>query len=163
MDRKMEHTWKIYEHNNEWIKVSDTKASIVLATNGVILAFFFKDISSIFPLIIKQEFLFILFFILIYCIFLSIFYSIMCLVPRVGKSNPSILFFEHINSFPRLEEYKKKFNTVLRSEIDLRFEVINQIWDISIIASKKFNYVKKSILFLGLTILLLLFLLLGIL
>jgi hypothetical protein len=87
----------------------------------------------------------------------------MCLVPRVGKSNPSILFFEHINSFPRLEEYKKKFNTVLRSEIDLRFEVINQIWDISIIASKKFNYVKKSILFLGLTILLLLFLLLGIL
>ncbi|MDG3546260.1 Pycsar system effector family protein [Methanobacterium formicicum] len=144
--------WNIYNTVNEWIKFSDTKAAVVLATNGVILSLFFSNIFNY----IKIEQLTILIIILIIigttAGLFSIIFAILCLVPNTNNYKlKSLIFFGDIAKFESPEKYsdevgKKLFN-------DLKRQISQEIWINSRIASNKYDNVSYSIKLLLISIL----------
>lgn len=158
MKENIESLWKIYNAVNEWIKFSDTKAAVVLATNGVVLSIFFSNILKyIKPLFLYQVLTsFVILFIIIGTVagILSIIYAIFCLIPDTGSyKSKSLVFFGDIAQFDTPEEYSKEAKKELFNELNLKDHIFQEIWINSRIASDKYDNVKLSIKLLGIAVL----------
>ena len=51
--------WKIYDNISELIRFSDAKATAILATNGVIVGFYFSNISTLKDILTDRPIVFI--------------------------------------------------------------------------------------------------------
>lgn len=152
MKDNIDSLWNIYNAVNEWIKFSDTKAAVVLATNGVILSLFFSNIFNY----IKIEQLTILMIILIIigttAGLFSIIFAILCLIPNTETNNKkSLIFFGDIAKFESSEKYSDEVEKKLF--IDLKHQISEEIWINSRIASNKYDNVSSSIKLLLISIL----------
>lgn len=144
--------YKNLENINSWINNSDTKASIVLGLNGVILSIIFtNDIfinkyTNIFKKVFKNinfsDILYIGFTISsIAMLVFGLYKLIKVLVPTLkatlNNSKPSHNYFGGIASFNSCLEFKTSLNSL--SEEDVIDELLSQVYINSIICNNKFK------------------------
>lgn len=146
MSTKIESLWKIYDAINDLIRFADTKATAILAINGVIAGFFFSNINevqiflgqkppSVVPLAIAITF-----------VLLSAGCSAYCILPRLGSKKNCLIFFCDIaRNYKRDTDYETAWKKVTRSKMET--DLTHQIWANSKIASKKYDLVWCSVLF----------------
>lgn len=158
MDENLENLWKTYNSIMDWVKFSDTKAALVLATNGVILSIIFTNFSRFLTLFENSLMFLVLLILLTGVLFsiISIFYSILCLTPRLDVKNDvkvNLLYFKDIaENFNDPQKYKKSAETLISNNSVLKDHIFDQIFANSNIANTKFERVKCAIRFLGLAI-----------
>jgi len=141
-----ERYWQILQFNIEWLRFSETKATLVLTVYGILLTIIYTNSTSVFTSI--QESGAIFYMVLIYSatIVASIVFAFLCISPRLkntnNNSNKSIIYFGVISSkFPDKSAYKTLAKSVLNDEEDFGDHIIDQIYTISKIASKKYYHV----------------------
>lgn len=143
---KIESMWKTYEAINELIRFADTKATAILAVNGVIAGFFFSNIgalqtilqqkpAALAPLLMVSGFLLI-----------SSGFCAYCIIPRLkmSKSKCLILFCD-IADFPSAEDYQKGIGNEMDDE-KIEKHLADQIWVNSKIATRKYDAVTVAII-----------------
>jgi hypothetical protein len=146
MTAKIESLWKTYEAINELIRFADTKATAILAINGVIAGFFFSNIGSI-QTVLKQSPVAIAPFVTAtILVMISICLSAYCIMPRLGSKKNCLIFFCDIaRDYETAIDYETVWKRAARAKIET--ELTHQIWENSKIASKKYDLVWCSIFF----------------
>lgn len=146
---KIQEYWNILGNINDWIKYSDTKATILLTLYGVIITIVYTNAND--TLIGLNSSNWILFFSILSITLsgLSILFSFLCVNPSLKNNNPeSIIYFGHIQKkFKNATEYLEKSDEIIKSELKHQKELTEQIHTNSKIAWKKFSYVTWSIRF----------------
>ncbi len=140
----LEYQWKTYNVINEWIRFSDAKAGAILAANGAIVTIAIDSASQINALL-SESFIFWIFFLIgVSSLFLSTFFSLRCLTPKlkVGSSE-SIIFFGHIAN-SSLRDYRINVKEVFGKEVELN-HLCDQIWANSKVAWGKYEFVALTI------------------
>lgn len=147
-----EDLWKIYDANKEWIKFADTKAIAFIAIIGVIFNILY-NISGYILCLSNYNIIKILYISSIILLFLSLIFSLCCLLPRKSEvKNKNIIYYESINNFNNKEEYHNEIVTINNLTQDLT----SQIYQLANVASKKYCTVKKALILFGIGILLIL-------
>lgn len=140
---KNEDLWKIYDANKEWIKFADTKAIAFIAIIGVIFNILYKMGSCV--IYSQNIFLYISYFGSIICLIISLFCSINCLSPRKSKTKKNIIYYESIyDNFKNEDEYH---NEIVDANINKHLS--SQVYQLAKVAHKKYGIVKKSLIFFG--------------
>lgn len=149
--------WNILHYNSDWLKFSDTKASIILTVYGIIITIIYSNSNDIFTAINTSKPLLILSIICALMSLVSIFFSFMCINPNLKNPNPnSIIYFGHIaTKYDSFDAYHEEFLRV-NSNDQISEQINEQIYTNSKIAWKKFFHVSWSIRFFVLTIAILL-------
>ena len=155
IEKRIEYATHTLERNIGFINMCDTKASIVLATIGVLITIFFSSeilnkISSIVSIAYKEKnfcstLFLILFFISIFILMIGFKNLISVLIGRVnnissefkGVKYGSKIFFTDIVDSHKITTYKKDFLKMTNE--DYLDELINQIYLNSKIASIKYQ------------------------
>lgn len=146
---KIEEYWKILSNTNDWIKYSDTKATILLTLYGVLLTIVYANSEETLGALTKSNW--ILFFSILSGIssLMSVLFSFLCINPRLKNENPnSIIYFGHIQSkFNSASDYRKIANEIIDDDAKYIDEISEQVFTNSDIAWKKFSNVSWSIRF----------------
>ena len=138
--------WKIYEANKEWIKFADTKAIAFIAIIGVIFNILYKIGSCV--IYSRNIFLYISYFGSILCLIFSLFFSIYCIFPRKSETKKNIIYYESICvNFKNENQYH---NEIVDANINKQLS--SQVYQLAKVAHKKYCIVKKSLIFFGLGI-----------
>ena len=163
MSQKIENLWKIYQTVNEWIRFSDTKAGLILATDGVLISVIFSGLKDRLFLINKNRLLSALIILGIISIVLSIYYSVLSLFPNLSpnhftqkklinreesKSGYLIFFGDIVEGFSNFKAYKEAVDRKFQHDETIVLQLSRQIFVNSKIADKKFKRVKNSLLYL---------------
>jgi hypothetical protein len=158
MKDKIEHYWRTYQMINDWIKFSDTKASVILSVFGVLYTIVYSNSDKVYQAL-KSSNTILLFssicFILSLC---SIFFAFRCLNPKLKKAKPkSVLYFGDIYQLANHEVYLTRSDKVFEDEILVTTQLSEQIFINSNIAWDKFKSVAISIRFFFAVIIFLIF------
>lgn len=155
MDEKR---WNILQYNSEWLKFSDTKASIILTVYGIIITIIYSNSVDVYEAISSSKFIQILCILSAISSLISIYFAFKCINPTLENKNPnSIIYFGHIaEKFSTYEEYHKATEDIIDDELKLKNQISEQIYTNSKIAWKKYFNVSWSIRLFVLTIVLLL-------
>ena len=141
---KIENLQHTYDSIQELIRFADTKATAILATNGVIAGFFFANIATVQTLLHDKP-IFIPFLIppIIFLLASSI-VAAYCVAPRL-KQNKSkcLIFFCDIANYSSADDYSKALAGQMTEE-KLEAQLIDQVWANSRVAVKKYNAVTTS-------------------
>lgn len=153
INEKCDDLWKIYNSINSWIKLSDTKATALLAINGVILTIIFSSVPKLVSFIDLQTIKILITGILIGSLSstISLLFSVLCLIPRVSsdKSQKSVIFFGDISkNYNDSKSYADSATEILFKDRKLKDQILSEIWINSKIASAKYFNVKYAIIFL---------------
>lgn len=143
MDSKLEILWRIYATINEWIKFSDTKAAVILGTDGVIAGIILTNFVTIRSMLYKYPGFYILFSAGALAILLSVYFTVRCLNPTldVGEAD-SLIYFAHISKkFKTSHEYSKEVNKIFNEDSKIEEQINDQIWANSKVAWKKYTAV----------------------
>ena len=161
MDDKIETLWNIYDSINSMIKFSDTKATAILAINGVVLTIIFSNISKFLPLIadpLYRNFVIVSVTVGTLTGIVSIICSISCLIPKTNfykdkkDYKTSTIFFGDIAKKENPGSYSQFIKEVLSKEGQLENDILQSIWINSKISANKFLKVQLAVILLGLTI-----------
>lgn len=149
MDQLLDTLWKNDSIINEWIRFSDTKATTVLALNGVIIGILSPTLISNKDFLFNHQIIFVAIVICFLTIIFSTCFCICCLNPTLKFGNSrSLIFFSHIAKYPTSSDYSQSIENSFNDECNIKKDLCEQIWINSIIANKKNESVKKSINFL---------------
>jgi hypothetical protein len=154
INEKIDFAKSVLEHNLSLINLADAKAGILLGINGVVLALLF-GVEKETPSVLSMIFLFltaILFGI-------SSIFSIATLVPRLTQEqNKTKIYFLKIKESER-EDFIQSWNNLTSDEI-LTDYILN-IHNLANLQTKKYRYLRSSIIItmiaIGFLIVLLLF------
>jgi hypothetical protein len=147
--------WKIYDNISELVRFSDAKATVILATNGVIAGFYFSNIVALKDILTDRPIAFIPLEVAIFFVFVSALWSAHCLFPRLKTEKEcDVIFFSDIVKKHKIPtDYEKAIreafsndNAILNSQLSC------QIWQVSKVAQCKYDAVKESIGFLAVAI-----------
>jgi len=139
--------WNIYSAIKDWIILSDAKATAILAFYGVIGGFAFPELHSYQEQLMSDPLHFILLIIGLVFSICSILFAFLCLNPResVGEST-SLIFYRHIvDKFTKPEDYCREVNTTFSDEDATVEQIGSQVWALSLIAKRKFEYITWAI------------------
>lgn len=149
MTKKTDFAVDTLDQIHDWIKFSDEKAGLILATDGVLLGFFTSQFKSVKSIIIQGHnwalltiFCFLVFMIGL-CLILSILFAFFVIYPRlnVGESK-SLIYFGHI----RTKSECDFVNEFLKADDEkLENDLITQIYACSKIAWQKYKNTCYSI------------------
>ncbi|MCS6974664.1 MAG: hypothetical protein NZM13_09280, partial [Cyclobacteriaceae bacterium] len=119
---QIEQAWKILSNTIDFIRASEKKASILMASQGIIWPFILNNIE-ITPSI---SFFFRVFSVLISII--SFLFAFLSVNPSFGNvSQKKVLYFGHIQTFLSAEDYAKELHLVSGSEENIFKELSEQI------------------------------------
>lgn len=146
---KIQEYWNILGNINDWIKYSDTKATILLTLYGVIITIIYSNATE--SLIGISNSKWIMCFSILSAISsgLSILFSFLCINPTLKNNNPSsIIYFGHIQEkFKNADEYSEKSSEII-NDSDLHCkELSEKTHTNSNIAWKKFKNITWGIRF----------------
>jgi hypothetical protein len=146
MKGKADNLWKTYVAINELIRFADTKATTILAVNGVIAGFYFSNISSIQQILQQKRVALVPLLTAAGFILISSGFSACCIVPRLkmNKSRCLILFCD-IAKFESAEAYEKAVEEEM-TDGKVEKDLSDQIWANSRIAAKKYDAVTVSVI-----------------
>jgi hypothetical protein len=150
IDKAIESMWNIYNNINDLIKFSDTKAGLILASNGAILSVIF--INAIDRTINFSNYFLFLLFLSIGLTFgvLSIIISIFSIKPNLIEiDDRSLIYFGTISQKYRKEsKYHEKVFETFNNETLTLGQISDEVWIISGIALKKYKLINLSTWFL---------------
>lgn len=158
MSQNIEDLWNIHDSICSWIRFSDTKSAVILATNGVILSIIFSNITKFISLIGTSQFLdnfIVTVTIGAFAGIGSIIFCILSLIPRTKSSSDSLIYFGNIaksEKFENFESYSKYTKKKLFFDNKLDDHILQDIFINSDIASNKFKYVQYATFLLGMAI-----------
>jgi hypothetical protein len=146
MTKKTENLWKTYEAINGLIRFADTKATAILAINGVLAGFYFSNISSIQTILEQSSIAFIPLVAAMGFVLISAGFAAYCMIPRLGTKNDCLIFFcDIIRTYKNATDYEKAIKEATSDRIET--DLARQIWTNSDIASKKYCSVWYSVFF----------------
>ena len=146
MNTRLDSYWKIYQAKQELIRFADTKATAILAVDGVIAGLYFSNIDTIktvlqhdftasIPLVATMGF-----------ILISIIASALCIIPRLkSTSNCPIYFCDIATNYKNADEYQNAMKK--KKPKDMQQALLSQIYIISKIAKKKHSLVQWVVIF----------------
>ena len=139
--------WDIYAMVNDWIKQADSKATTILAVQTVFVGFV---LSKLFDSNVTMQNSILFQILLISGIFFniaSIFFSFLCLNPRLKQQgSKSPFYFGSISKeFPTSEDYARYVEELSIDESKINRKIIDQIHVNSRIAFRKFRYNANAI------------------
>lgn len=134
--------WKALTQANDWIKVADTKAGVVMAVNGVLGGVMVKALPTRNSWT-HQPWQVILTFLTLACIIGSAFTALRVFAPRLRTGEPrSLIYFDHIaKRYPKVADFKPVFIAMLSHEEQLQSALAEQLWANSRVAKRKFKHV----------------------
>lgn len=146
IEKQSQFAYHVHKYLNNYVTLSDTKASILLAAAGILLAFIFPAIDIIWLGISTERLspLIILFLRLLSAGFTvaSAFFSLYSVYPRLKTSQKAgLIFWENIKS-KKLEEYLKSIKKI--DEGGILAQVVSHNYDLALVLKKKYTLVKSS-------------------
>jgi hypothetical protein len=142
-----ERYWQILQLNIDWLRFSETKATLILTVYGVLFTITYTNSSAVFESIKGSSL--ILLFVLMYAGFAlaSIVLAFLCVNPTLKNKNPnSIIYFGHISKkFKTVKAYQDYAKVVLNDENSYSDQITEQIVVISKVAWKKYARVTWSL------------------
>lgn len=141
--------WEQLERLEKLIRASELKAGVIFSFHSLILGLFVDRLDHFQALIDGQPVLIGLMSLWILLVLLSIFFCFKCFMPRIEtKMKKNVFFFKDAAfGFGDIKDYTKKLIEVCDSEEEM-FEMLSeQIYIESVIISRKFDSVQKSIRF----------------
>lgn len=141
--------WEILQVNIEWLRFSETKATLILTVFSIILTLVYTNAQSVFESVQKSSLILGLVFFYGLISLISISLAFWCINPVLKNKNPnSIIYFGHISKKFRNEaQYKEFAQTILDNEDAFHDQITSQIYSISKIAWKKYTFVTWSLRF----------------
>lgn len=138
---------QILQLNIEWLRFSETKATLILTVYGIILTLVYTNSTSVFASIKGSCMILTLAFLYGAVSLASITMAFWCINPILKSKNPnSIIYFGHISKkFKSESEYKNFAHSVLENEDSYHDQLTGQIFSISKIAWKKYTCVTWSL------------------
>ena len=145
--------WEQLERLEKLIRASELKAGVIFSFHSLILGLFVDRISNFQEIFQESNVYLVLACLWILFVIISIFYCFKCFMPRiVSKYDNNVFFFKNAAyAFGNMEEYTKKLMEVCVSKEELYRQLSQQIHIESIIIDKKFESVRKSIKFFGIS------------
>ena len=140
--------WKTYEAIQELIRFADTKATAVLAINGVIAGFYFSNIGTLQAVLLQKPASLALLLMVSGFLLISSGFSAYCIIPRlVNSESKCLILFCDIAKFRSYTDYEKAVQEEL-GEDEFEKELAHQVWANSKIATRKYEAVTVSIIIL---------------
>ncbi len=156
LNHKLEY---IFDNVNRWLKFAEAKHVAVVIFNSGVIVGILNSLDKLEKVGLLTGMFGMYFYILLVCLVVSILISVLSFMPKTKidwlftrknelRDNDNIYFYGHIKNYDEktyLELVLKKFN-IEQSGDDLKvfIPLANQIIQNSRIASKKFNYFRKS-------------------
>jgi len=143
-----ERYWEILQLNIEWLRFSETKATMLLTVYGILFTIAYTNSTQVFESLTDS--IWITFLVFFYGItsLISIAFAFLCVNPSL-KTGPatSIIYFGHIYQDLSQIVYKKRAKEIIDDEEKLTDQITEQIYVISKIAWVKYRNVGWSIRF----------------
>ena len=149
--------WEQLERLEKLIRASELKAGVIFSFHSLIIGLFVDSIERFRDDVLENTLLLVLLSIWLVFVAISIFYCFKCFRPNMEMSYDKNVFFfrDAINKFGNTEDYAKELINSCGSEKKLYQLLAEQIHAESKIINAKFINVQKSILFFGISFLLL--------
>jgi hypothetical protein len=150
-----DHLWKIYESTSELIRFSDTKATALLAINGIIAGLYFSNVTVLREALSHRLISIVPLTSAIILILVSLYFSAWCIFPRLNRNaGCDLVFFgDIVTAHKTANEYEVALREAFKNNEGLFTQLSHEIYEISGIAEKKYKAVKRAILFLVLALL----------
>lgn len=135
-----ERYWRILQNNVEWLRFSETKASIILTSYGVLFTIIYTNAVAVFSSINHPGA--VRWFVVLFgtASLTSIVSAFLTIRPRLRNTNPtSILYFRHIfKKYQTASAYKQAAHLILDDENLYTDHLTEQIHTISKVANSKY-------------------------
>ena len=139
--------WEQLERLEKLIRASELKAGVIFSFHSLILGLF-VDRLDYFQKLFEAHVIFII-LVALWLIFvlISVYYSFKCFIPRIELAYPKNVFFfrDAASAYGDVEGYTKKLIDICGSEEELYAQLAQQIHVESVIITKKFESVAKSL------------------
>jgi len=144
-----ERYWQILQLNIEWLRFSETKATLILTVYGILFTIAYTNSTAVFASLQNSCFILILVFIYGGLSLTSIIFAFLCVNPVLNAKDPkSIIYFGDIAKLHKsAADYKAQAKAIIDDEEQLTDHITNQIHIISGIAWKKYNHVGWALRF----------------
>lgn len=155
---KSDKYWSILQYNVEWLKFSETKASVLLTVYGIIITIIYTNSENVFNAVETNPFIATMSVVAGISSVISIYFAFKCINPRLKNLNPnSIIYFGHIKEkYSSFEDYFNTADKIMQDENNFSKQIAEQIHVNSQIAWKKFFNVTWSIRFFILSLIIIL-------
>lgn len=150
MANSLDHYWNAYEAIKSWIIFSDTKAGAIIAFYAVLGSALLPHFSNIKTQIHSSSPLAILWFLVLALSVCSIICAFVCLYPqkRVAPSNSLIFYRDITEHYPSVTKYSFDCQKSLSNDFFCINDISGQVWALSKVATKKYNFTTNAIRFL---------------
>lgn len=150
-DDLIDHYWGSINYVSSLIKASEIKAGLILSFYGILLNFAYNYMETVLAYAPNAKFLYGLSALWFVTTLVSIYYSVLCFMPRIEANYEKNIFFfgDVISKFGNVKQFAKTFHEVSTDEDQLFDQLGQQIFIISKIAALKFSNVNKSLRFLA--------------
>ncbi|MEB8330702.1 DUF5706 domain-containing protein [Flavobacteriaceae bacterium KMM 6897] len=141
----------VYWHGISYInglnRSSEIKAGLIISFYGLLLGVVFKIATGMESNLHLNMLLSATFMVFIFFVSRSIYFSFKCFMPHIETKFNSNMFFFHdvVTKYGSIQEYSKKLMDLMDDEHQLYDQLGEQIFVNSLIASKKFTDVNKSV------------------
>jgi hypothetical protein len=139
--------WEAIGYIYDLNRTSEVKAGLIISFYGLLLGVVFQIATTL-----ETDFRFSAFLIVVLVGFIffvgrSIYFSFKCFMPQIETKFDQNMFFFHdvITQYGDIRSFSKKFSDMLEQEKFLYDQLGQQIYVNSLIATKKFGDVNKSI------------------
>ena len=149
--------WEQLERLEKLIRASELKAGVVFSFHSLILGLFADRIDRFKDVFMDNTILLVLLGCWLVLVAISIFYCFRCFKPQIELNyNKNVFFFrDAVSKFGNTDEYTEELIKVCGSEKELYKLLAEQVHTESKIIDLKFKNVHKSILFFGISFLVL--------
>tara|TARA_R110002051_G_C8769485_1_gene503499 strand:- start:16330 stop:16857 length:528 start_codon:yes stop_codon:yes gene_type:complete len=139
--------WQGISYINGLNRSSEIKAGLIISFYGLLLGVVFKIATGMDTNLHLNVALSVTFMIFIFFVSRSIYFSFKCFMPQIETKFDANMFFFHdvVTKYGTVHEYSKKLMDLMNDEHLLYDQLGEQIYVNSLIASKKFTDVNKSV------------------
>ncbi|MBK8052177.1 MAG: hypothetical protein IPK35_02550 [Saprospiraceae bacterium] len=142
----MENQKDILQYNIDWLKFAETKATIIVTVQGVILTIIYTNANDLYDALATSSFQFGLTIISALLFLLTLIFSFLAINPNLTNHNKkSVIYFGTIKNYSNNSEYHKTIKELNEEELNEMFS--EQIYINSHIAWNKFVKVGWAIRF----------------
>lgn len=139
--------WQGISYINGLNRSSEIKAGLIISFYGLLIGVVFKMATGMESNLYLNVLLLVTFMVFIFFVSRSIYFSFRCFMPQIEtKFDPNMFFFHDVvTKYGSINEYSRKMMDLMDNEEQLYDQLGEQIFVNSLIASKKFTDVNRSV------------------
>ena len=153
MNDQEENLWEIHKLSCEWVRFADSKASIILATQGLIATVAIPQVMPLAEPLVRNWQVITLIILAVLSAGWSGLSAILAIVPRLkGRTKDaaaiptSCIFFEHIaKNHKNASLFATSVSPIVSDTRLIQKELSHQIWANSLVATRKFKYTRSAV------------------